>query len=113
MNELSDSLQEGDEISLLDIINFLLDSWKKLALRSQLLLIQVLFTKGLEGSNAPTANKKGMIKSAQVAWPQLFPDAISTLRSKSLDQYQEWWCSVMFQAKVVARDRALAGLCVK
>lgn len=33
-------------------------------LRGQLLLIQARFTKGLEGNTAPTANKKGMIKSA-------------------------------------------------
>jgi hypothetical protein len=32
-------------------------------LRGQLLLIQSRFTKGLEGNTAPTANKKGMIKS--------------------------------------------------
>jgi hypothetical protein len=32
-------------------------------LRGQLLLIQARFTKGLEGNTAPTANKKGMIKS--------------------------------------------------
>lgn len=33
-------------------------------LRGQLLLVQSRFTKGLEGNAAPTANKKGMIKSA-------------------------------------------------
>lgn len=33
-------------------------------LRGQLLLVQARFTKGLEGNIAPTATKKGMIKSA-------------------------------------------------
>lgn len=33
-------------------------------LRGQLLLVQARFTKGLEGSTAPTATKRGMIKSA-------------------------------------------------